>query len=1031
MTVDMKSDLASPPATLPRVTSSRLERIEHAAAAEALQEEELGDWKKRGEAHLKRAAEVAQAAKRAAAEMAERAENVKIRKAEKLAREMEQLANHSVGSGRASSATRRKSSHPFQTGAHPTTTTEEAPTALEERRVNEPNEPRTKEEEVAASQRIVAALAEAKRRCSMDPTARRGSMLDATRQERRSSIFEEAEKALSRRLEETARRASIQNAVFQKLTDVVQDAMATRRMSSTAKRLSILQVPGEENGTRLPPRHGERSPYRLSIPNHKLYNEYLRQTQRGPDESNEGTPAVASPTTSVQADGPCASPTLTVQPEPTLGGTCTSLDATADANWADTFQQMKPEEQQALMVEEAADFLSEVLHRTHGESSFHKEQDMSPASVAIKMDSRIKRMRTIEAKHVVCQELHEQIEARAVAQISTGRAVENASTPPRLSRHDLERFLSPETIRALKIETNSRRPGDNLLSDFLLLHNSQEEEDFFHQPAVWSSLPALKKVVDWTKLTPSELSTSLEVSVAVLKLQRFVRQSLARGEFHRRQRAVRRNVMIHQRWADAGILIVRSMQQYMAQRRVEAMQKRIRHLNEQRIELEMSRIPPAAASALNSPYDAEITGLTRAPSDGTFLLDPSRNAFAWRTKSPTKPMENSKRRSVGPSARSKSAASSTNSSGDSEKAFHNPFPLFHPHHDDLHNIQKRVAARIILITVREYMLQTMEDLQNTAHTALMHLVTGKHPMAQPMITTNSSEDGSYSGGKPPNSEVLDCLSVNSSLYHDDAAPFSSNKTTSMLTKYSGNVLERMDRRRQGYREEGDDDDEERVYVELKRVKLSELEAAKVAAAAEAKAKQKKEWERVRRAQELERISQQIRLASLQLIQRCGRGLRKRLFLFGVMDQIHSQQAANPGVANDYRVIRAERFSLSLSNSLGTPTKQGEREDQAIPFQSDREIIRLISLRNPDLLPERARALAQDRQERVVQLQAALRGLASCLVARHRLLHRHAVRIQRAWRRVWTAKQECLEMEKICRFRFAVVLAPGTSSRYLL
>ncbi|CUG90626.1 Hypothetical protein, putative [Bodo saltans] len=579
-----------------------------------------------------------------------------------------------------------------------------------------------------------------------------------------------------------------------------------------------------------------------------------------------------------------------------------------------------------------------------------------------------------ESQHLVSDGVRSRLVERVESLAAAGK-LDSPVPALKMGGEEIERILSSETAQSLVYRQSTYFP-------------SLIEPEVAYSIPCWPDLKRLRKVPDWTRLRGRELMTNLELSVSTLRLQCWWRARLALRECKARAGFVYTHVTRHHQELDAVDKITRCFRVAVAKRRVETIRRRVAHVNDQRVDLELNRgvfLEPhslAAAARRTSSLDttANNAGTTTAsPYVGVLLSAEGGDdvaGFRHSRYSNVSPMQKRRFRN----RRSSRAQTIWLHDDEVIRPFMNPFPHIHPHHDVLRSVQRRVAARTIMVWIRGYMFRCLEELQQISDRCMHHILTGEYiPHTR---GTDDDDDGwgSYHQGD------------------DDAGgegfsadPFAGD---GLLAKYSGDVMARIEKRWNGEGEEVTD------FMQLKHVKLSVLEAERKQQEITVAREHEANLEKKRRAAEVEILELQTRNESIAMMQRVGRGYRRR----AALHRMHSSHQSDKGrIQQQLGALRVEKMSLSLSAGgtyLPSPANHRESPKSTVTgARVDSAIMELISKRNPDLLPERREEVKRQRIRNAIAIQRFCRAAGSVLRVRNRAITKYACTIQRWWRSV--------------------------------
>ncbi len=169
------------------------------------------------------------------------------------------------------------------------------------------------------------------------------------------------------------------------------------------------------------------------------------------------------------------------------------------------------------------------------------------------------------------------------------------------------------------------------------------------------------------------------------------------------------------------------------------------------------------------------------------------------------------------------------------------------------------------------------------------------------------------------------------------------------------------------------------FVPLKAVKLSELEALRRQKEMEERRKRQELEELFRKERMRQRRLQRIRTDAACTMQRVCRAYRRRLFLFATMITKTGYRA---GAA-----LSANPFLRNINRSRGV-----------VGARLEADLVRMIGLRNPQLIPEYRAALLRKQDATAAGVQRWCRFRYSGMLRRVLLRRRAARIIQRCWRR---------------------------------
>lgn len=603
------------------------------------------------------------------------------------------------------------------------------------------------------------------------------------------------------------------------------------------------------------------------------------------------------------------------------------------------------------------------------------------------LSSRVQRLgQSSTTKHLLQDSVRCRLQQRVELLAATGSLGTSPVPALKMSGEELERMFSPETAQSLKY-----RKTNSLFFPSLMEHEAS--------PTIpcWPVLSKLKKVADWTALRPRELMSNLDLSVATLKLQCWWRSVSARQERNVRASHVYRYVTQHHKELDAVDKIVRLFRFAVARRCVDTIRKRIAHVNEQRIELELNRgvfLEPLGSTRRSSSQDAAVGGASHYSAEYSGRHEDDSVAHSVSRHSRQQGTAHSRRRFKSRLVMVR-AETIWQSEEDQLRPYYNPFPRIHPHHEPLKNVQRRAAARAIILWIRGYIFRCLEDLQQTADRCMHHILTGQY---EPQGLVDEEDEW----GMP----VTSGFSVD---------PFAGD---GLLAKYSGDVMQRIELRWKG------DGDQPTDFMQLKRVKLSELEVEQREKEVALENEREAELERQQRLVELELLELQNRNESASLVQRVGRGFRRRIALC----RAHHSHQVDQGRMHQFGALRVEKMSLSLSGGEGVGGLSGRTRSPAYRRESptttvsgarvDSFIMDLIARRNPDLMPERREEVKMQRVVNAIEIQRWCRAACSVRWVHDMARTKHVTVVQRWWRCIMQIQSQSRSIEADVRVEYA-------------
>jgi hypothetical protein len=595
-----------------------------------------------------------------------------------------------------------------------------------------------------------------------------------------------------------------------------------------------------------------------------------------------------------------------------------------------------------------------------------REQDEDPLGNI----NSIRARRLKESMHLISDEIRSRLVERVESLAAAGK-LDSPAPALKMGGEEIERILSSDTAQSLVYRQTSYFPS--------LI----EPEAVFSIPC-WPNLKQLKRVSDWTRLRARELMTNLDLSVSSLKLQCWWRARLAVQERKARAGFVYTHVTRHHQELEAVDKIMRCFRVAVAKRKVDAIRRRVAHVNDQRIDLELNRgvlLEPHSINAARraSSLDAAANkSATASPYVGGLLsVEGGDDVGGSRHSrhSNVSPMQRRRFRN----RRGTRAQTIWMQDDEVARPFMNPFPRIHPHHDVLRSVQRRAAARTIMSWIRGYMFRCLEELQQTTDRCMHHILTGKYiPQSR---GGDDDEDG-----------------WGSHMGDDDgggagfaADPFAGD---GLLAKYSGDVMARIEQRWNG--EGGEVTD----FMQLKHVKLSVLEAERKQKELTVAQEYEAELEKQRRVAEVEILELQTRNESIAMMQRVGRGFRRRAALY----RMHNSHQSDKGrIQQQLGALRVEKMSMSLSAGgayLPSPANHRESPTSTVTgARVDSAIMELIAKRNPDLLPQRREEVKRQRTRNAVVVQQFCRAAVSAHRVSNRAITKCACIIQRWWRSI--------------------------------
>ena len=606
---------------------------------------------------------------------------------------------------------------------------------------------------------------------------------------------------------------------------------------------------------------------------------------------------------------------------------------------------------------------------------------------------RLQTLASIPDELVLSNPLHEEMKKKVEGGVLYKPSVA-------LNREEMEKFIPPTTVDRIMGPRKDEATWPALGSSDVVVCDEEGER------SVVPSLQHLQCKKDWTALSVDYLNTCLDLCIAARKIQRLARQYMARKVVKRRADSVRIFVERNQRRLDAVFIFARALRLRVAKRKVREQQKRIQHLIEERVELELKgggggvATGGRSASRVGTLLTSRNSMLNESLSDGVNL---GSSMFLGGQLTPLSLRSPRTRRSSSIEDRFKN------------QIYGLPSYIPRRRHVILRSIQKKIAARKIW---RFYVEQNEEAISKLYIEALGYAdhLSGATQFPYCPSGDPSNRQSSASDRASQRSSVL----LDATATQREGLLFTFQSAESLLSKYSLNSIDKLVDRIA--KVDGE-------FAPLVPVKMSEIQAEMTRKAREEDELRNLEEERMRKALAAELLIVEKRLMATMVLQRAGRGYRRRLGLHAAF--IDARQTK----ADRLMMWITQSGSRSLSVSIsGASHEHDDRkstvalaEHSCLTPGASAEIFRLIKQRSSHLLPEFREQTIRQRVVSTTLVQSCLRSIFSAEYAQWRTLQSAARTIQALWRRHMSQRQRSDAAKCVVRATLLTAGAWGSES----